>query len=173
MIISQFSNLSICNLVANYKIVPADGLPPPAFESEAFLIARLAAGFLIEGLKSHKVGAACLDVYEEEGDLFYEDCSEEIVADDTLVRLISMPNVIVTSHQAFLTEEALRGIAEGLPEMFPDWREPCHWHYHSFDFDLAFYISVVFMFRVCWNELFWRGDTPLYFRSVYLVKKLQ
>ena len=66
---------------------------------------------LIEGLKSHKVGAACLDVYEEEGDLFYEDCSEEIVADDTLVRLISMPNVIVTSHQAFLTKEALSNIA--------------------------------------------------------------
>ncbi len=58
-----------------------------------------------------KVGAACLDVYEEEGDLFYEDCSEEIVADDTLVRLISMPNVIVTSHQAFLTKEALGNIA--------------------------------------------------------------
>ena len=66
---------------------------------------------LIEGLKSHKVGAACLDMYEEEGDLFYEDCSEEIVADDTLVRLISMPNVIVTSHQAFLTREALSNIA--------------------------------------------------------------
>ena len=66
---------------------------------------------LIEGLKSHKVGAACLDVYEEEGDLFYEDCSDEIVADDTLVRLISMPNVIVTSHQAFLTKEALSNIA--------------------------------------------------------------
>lgn len=66
---------------------------------------------LIEGLKSRKVGAACLDVYEEEGDLFYEDCSEEIVADDTLVRLISMPNVIVTSHQAFLTKEALSNIA--------------------------------------------------------------
>ena len=66
---------------------------------------------LIEGLKSHKVGAACLDVYEEEGDLFYEDCSEEIIEDDTLVRLISMPNVIVTSHQAFLTKEALSNIA--------------------------------------------------------------
>ena len=66
---------------------------------------------LIDGLKSRKVGAACLDVYEEEGDLFYEDCSEEIVADDTLVRLISMPNVIVTSHQAFLTKEALSNIA--------------------------------------------------------------
>ena len=68
-------------------------------------------GALIEGLKSHKVGAACLDVYEEEGDLFYEDCSGEIVSDDTLVRLIAMPNVLVTSHQAFLTKEALDNIA--------------------------------------------------------------
>ena len=66
---------------------------------------------LIDGLKSRKIGAACLDVYEEEGDLFYEDCSGEIVKDDTLVRLISMPNVIVTSHQAFLTKEALNNIA--------------------------------------------------------------
>ena len=66
---------------------------------------------LIDGLKSRKVGAACLDVYEEEGDLFYEDCSDNIIEDDTLVRLISMPNVIVTSHQAFLTKEALNNIA--------------------------------------------------------------
>lgn len=66
---------------------------------------------LIEGLKSHRVGAACLDVYEEEADLFYEDCSDEVIADDMLVRLIAMPNVIVTSHQAFLTREALNNIA--------------------------------------------------------------
>ncbi len=68
-------------------------------------------GALIEGLKDKKVGAACLDVYEEEGDFFYEDFSGHIVRDDKLVRLISMPNVIVTSHQAFLTEEALDNIA--------------------------------------------------------------
>ncbi len=66
---------------------------------------------LIQGLKDKKVGAACLDVYEEEGDFFYEDYSGHIVRDDKLVRLISMPNVIVTSHQAFLTEEALDNIA--------------------------------------------------------------
>ena len=62
---------------------------------------------LLEGIKSRHVGAACLDVYEEEGDLFFEDKSGHILEDDTLARLISMPNVIVTSHQAFLTEEAL------------------------------------------------------------------
>ena len=66
---------------------------------------------LINGIKEKQVGAACLDVYEEEGDLFYEDYSGHIVEDDKLVRLIAMPNVIVTSHQAFLTNEALDNIA--------------------------------------------------------------
>ncbi|MEE1187343.1 MAG: 2-hydroxyacid dehydrogenase [Acutalibacteraceae bacterium] len=67
---------------------------------------------LLLGIKSRKVGAACLDVYEEESDLFFEDNSGHIMEDDTLARLISMPNVIVTSHQAFLTQEALENIAE-------------------------------------------------------------
>lgn len=67
---------------------------------------------LLQGIKSRKVGAACLDVYEEESDLFFEDNSGHIMEDDTLARLISMPNVLVTSHQAFLTEEALENIAE-------------------------------------------------------------
>ncbi len=66
---------------------------------------------LLAGIKSRKVGAACLDVYEEESDLFFEDNSGHIMHDDTLARLITMPNVIVTSHQAFLTEEALDNIA--------------------------------------------------------------
>ena len=67
---------------------------------------------LLSGIKARKVGAACLDVYEEESDLFFEDNSGHIMEDDTLARLISMPNVIVTSHQAFLTEDALENIAE-------------------------------------------------------------
>ena len=67
---------------------------------------------LLAAIKSRKVGAACLDVYEEESELFFEDFSGHIVEDDTLARLISMPNVIVSSHQAFLTEEALENIAE-------------------------------------------------------------
>lgn len=66
---------------------------------------------LIQSIKEKKVGAACLDVYEEEGDFFYEDYSGHVVQDDTLVRLIAMPNVIVSSHQAFLTQEALNNIA--------------------------------------------------------------
>ncbi len=67
---------------------------------------------LLDGIKSRQIGAACLDVYEEEGDLFHEDNSGHILDDDTLARLISMPNVIVTSHQAFLTSDALCNIAE-------------------------------------------------------------
>lgn len=67
---------------------------------------------LLEGIKARHIGAACLDVYEEEADFFFEDFSGHILEDDTLARLISMPNVIVTSHQAFLTEEALDNIAQ-------------------------------------------------------------
>ena len=67
---------------------------------------------LLEGIKQRKIGAACLDVYEEESDVFFHDYSNHIVNDDTLARLISMPNVIVTSHQAFLTNEALKNIAD-------------------------------------------------------------
>ena len=67
---------------------------------------------LLDGIKRRQIGAACLDVYEEESDVFFQDFSGHIVEDDILARLISMPNVIVTSHQAFLTEEALNNIAE-------------------------------------------------------------
>ncbi len=74
--------------------------------------ALIDAEALLEGIKARKVGAACLDVYEEEADIFFEDRSGHILNDELLARLISMPNVIVTSHQAFLTEEALSNIAE-------------------------------------------------------------
>lgn len=66
---------------------------------------------LIEGLKSKKIGSAGLDVYEEEGPYFYEDKSDKIIDDDTLARLLSFNNVIVTSHQGFFTQEALHNIA--------------------------------------------------------------
>jgi D-lactate dehydrogenase len=65
---------------------------------------------LIEGLKNHRVGSAGLDVYEEEGDYFFEDFSAEPIGDDVLARLMTFPNVIVTSHQAFFTREALESI---------------------------------------------------------------
>lgn len=67
---------------------------------------------LIDGIRSGKIGGAGLDVYEEESEFFYEDLSESILKDDVLARLIMMPNVLVTSHQAFLTHEALNRIAE-------------------------------------------------------------
>lgn len=73
--------------------------------------ALIDAEALLDGIKTRKIGAACLDVYEEESDLFFRDVSGHILEDDVLARLISMPNVILTSHQAFLTEEALDGIA--------------------------------------------------------------
>ena len=67
---------------------------------------------LIRGLKSHKVGSVALDVYEQEADLFFKDLSSEIIDDDVFQRLLTFPNVLVTGHQAFLTEEALTAIAE-------------------------------------------------------------
>lgn len=79
---------------------------------------------LLYGLLNEKLGGACLDVYEEESDLFYEDNSTTIVKDDILSRLICLPNVIVTSHQGFLTGEALTNIAsttlENISEFFAD-----------------------------------------------------
>ncbi len=67
---------------------------------------------LLKAIKERRIGAACLDVYEEEADIFFEDYSGHIIEDDTLARLITMPNVLVTSHQAYLTTEALDNIAE-------------------------------------------------------------
>ncbi len=74
--------------------------------------ALIHSDILLKGIKSRHIGGACLDVYEEESEVFFEDRSQNIMDDDTLARLISMPNVLVTSHQAFLTEEALSNIAE-------------------------------------------------------------
>lgn len=66
---------------------------------------------LIDGLKSRKIGGVALDVYEQEADLFFEDLSNEIIQDDVFQRLLTFPNVLITGHQAFLTEEALDAIA--------------------------------------------------------------
>lgn len=67
---------------------------------------------LVRGLKSGHVGSAGLDVYEEESEYFFEDLSAEVITDDVLARLLTFPNVLVTSHQAFLTREALINIAD-------------------------------------------------------------
>lgn len=77
---------------------------------------------LIEGLKEKKIAAAGLDVYEEEGEYFYEDKSDKIIDDDVLARLLSFNNVIVTSHQAFFTKEALHNVAETTLQNIDDFR---------------------------------------------------
>ncbi len=66
---------------------------------------------VVEALKSGRLGHLGLDVYEEEGSLFFEDHSDELLLDDVLARLLSFPNVLITAHQAFFTREALEQIA--------------------------------------------------------------
>ena len=67
---------------------------------------------VIHGLKSGRIGSLALDVYEEEGDLFFENLSDEVIRDDVFARLLTFPNVLITGHQAFFTAEALTAIAE-------------------------------------------------------------
>ena len=67
---------------------------------------------MIDALKSGKLGGVALDVYEEEEGLFFRDHSSDIIADDVFARLLTFPNVIVTGHQGFFTEPALRAIAQ-------------------------------------------------------------
>jgi D-lactate dehydrogenase len=67
---------------------------------------------LVNGLKKNKIGGAGLDVYEEEAEYFFEDFSSSTIGDDVLARLMTFPNVLITSHQGFFTQEALHNIAE-------------------------------------------------------------
>ncbi len=76
---------------------------------------------LINGLKTGKIGSAGLDVYEEESEYFFEDLSSEMIKDDILARLITFPNVLITSHQAFLTVEALKNIASTTLDNFTEY----------------------------------------------------
>lgn len=78
---------------------------------------------LIEGLKNHTIGSAALDVYEKEGDYFYTDHSLEAMEDDNLARLLSFNNVIISSHQAFFTHEALTNIATTTLENIKAYKE--------------------------------------------------
>jgi D-lactate dehydrogenase len=77
---------------------------------------------LIGALKSGQLGYLGLDVYEEEADLFFEDCSDAPLQDDVLARLLSFPNVLITAHQAFLTHEALAAIASTTRDNIQAWR---------------------------------------------------
>jgi D-lactate dehydrogenase len=74
--------------------------------------ALINASDLVEALKSGALGGAALDVYEEEEQFFFRDLSGQVLQDDILARLLGCPNVLITSHQGFLTREALRNIAE-------------------------------------------------------------
>ena len=95
-------------------IVGADALSK--MKDDAILINTSRGGLvdtaaLIEAVKNRSIGGVGLDVYEEEDDYFFEDRSNDILADEALVRLMSFPNVLVTSHQAFFTKEAMQAIA--------------------------------------------------------------
>ena len=83
----------------------------------------ISSGALIEGLRSRKISCAGLDVYEDEQKYFYEDLSDSIISDDKLSILLTMPNVIVTSHQAFFTREALSNIAQTTLQNIRDFEE--------------------------------------------------
>jgi D-lactate dehydrogenase len=73
--------------------------------------ALIDTGSVIEGLKTGQIGYLGIDVYEQEEHLFFRDLSENIIQDDQIMRLMSFPNVLITSHQAFFTDEALSEIA--------------------------------------------------------------
>lgn len=88
--------------------------------SRGMLIDTLA---LIEGLKEGQIGGAGLDVYEEENEYFFHDFSMTHIDDDQLARLLSFNNVLITSHQAFLTQEALQNIAETTLQNIADFLE--------------------------------------------------
>jgi D-lactate dehydrogenase len=87
-------------------------LKPGAFIVNTSRGALIETQALLDALKSGHVGGAALDVYEEEAGVFFHDLSGKVLQDDVLARLISMPNVLITSHQAFLTKEALANIAQ-------------------------------------------------------------
>ena len=105
-----------CPLVEQtHHIIDADAL---ALMKRGAMLVNTGRGALIdtnavvEALKDGQLGSLALDVYEEEGDLFFEDRSDEIIDDDVFTRLLTFPNVLITAHQAFLTREALTAIAE-------------------------------------------------------------
>jgi D-lactate dehydrogenase len=104
-----------CPLVADtHHLLDADRfaqLPAGALVVNTSRGGLIDAPAAVESLKSGHLGGLAIDVYEEEADLFFEDRSEQILTDDTFARLLSFPNVLITSHQAFFTHEALENIA--------------------------------------------------------------
>lgn len=99
----------------NYHMIDAEALGQ--MKTGVMLINTGRGGLIntravINGLKSQKIGYLGLDVYEEEGDLFFEDHSNQLLQDDVFARLLTFPNVVITGHQAFFTREALTAIAQ-------------------------------------------------------------
>ena len=99
----------------SYHLINATTLEQ--FKSGAMLINTSRGGLIdtkavIDALKSKKLGYLALDVYELEGDLFFEDLSLEVIQDDVFQRLLTFPNVVITAHQAFFTKNALKNIAQ-------------------------------------------------------------
>ncbi|MCS6848406.1 MAG: 2-hydroxyacid dehydrogenase, partial [Anaerolineae bacterium] len=102
-------------LPSTYHIINAEALAkmkPGAILINTSRGALVDAEALIEALKSGRIGAVGLDVYEEEDGLFFRDRSDQIITDDVFARLMTFPNVLITGHQAFFTHEALAQIAE-------------------------------------------------------------
>lgn len=98
----------------NHHLINSDSIAK--MKDNVMLINTSRGGLLdtkatIKGLKTQKIGYLGIDVYEQEEHLFYQDLSEEIIEDDTIARLMSFPNVIMTAHQGFFTKEALTEIA--------------------------------------------------------------
>lgn len=115
-----------------YHMIRAETLPllkPGVMLINTSRGAVIDAHAAIEGLKDGTIGSLGLDVYEEEGDLFFEDLSNEVLRDDVFARLLTFPNVLITGHQAFFTKEALEAIAQttiGNIEAFRDTGKPLH-----------------------------------------------
>jgi len=112
--LSDVISLHIPLVPATYHLIDAGALAkmkPGVILINTSRGALVDAEALIEALKSGRVGAVGLDVYEEEEGLFFRDRSDQIIADDVLARLLTFPNVLLTGHQAFFTREALAQIA--------------------------------------------------------------
>lgn len=112
---SDILTLHVPLMPSTYHLIDAQALE--LMKEGVFIINTSRGGLLdtqavVDALKSRKVGFLAIDVYEEEASLFFEDRSSDIISDDTFARLLTFPNVIVTGHQAFLTQRALRNIAD-------------------------------------------------------------
>ncbi len=127
---SDILTLHVPLMPSTFHLVDADALK--LMKKGVFIIntsrgALLDTPAVVESLKERKVGFLAIDVYEEEASLFFEDHSSDIINDDTFARLLTFPNVIVTGHQAFLTDRALRNIAETTVQNLKEFAEgiPC------------------------------------------------